>query len=224
MSDLATPTASRLTRPSLRDSRLIVGVLLVLASTVLGAVLFARAGQTVPMYAARGQLVPGQALTAADLVRVDVHLGDTGPAYLSAKEPLGADLWVLREVRPGELIPASGVGARSAITVQPVTLLVDPTSAAGLTMGSVVDVYVNRPAAKGAGAGGPDLAGPERSLAGVTVGRVEEAARVGVASTSPRSVQVLVPMEAVKGLVADVDLGAKITLVLVPGSVTKAPS
>ena len=48
MSDLATPTASRLTRPSLRDSRLIVGVLLVLASTVLGAVLFARAGQTVP--------------------------------------------------------------------------------------------------------------------------------------------------------------------------------
>ena len=51
--------------------------------------------------------------------------------------------------------------------------------------GSVVDVYVNRPVAKGAGAGGPDLAGPERSLAGVTVGRVEEAARVGVASTRP---------------------------------------
>ena len=35
MSDLPTPTASRLRSPSWRDSRLLVGVLLVLVSTVL---------------------------------------------------------------------------------------------------------------------------------------------------------------------------------------------
>ena len=82
MSDLPTPTASRVRAPSWRDSRLLVGLLLVLVSTVLGSVVVARADDRVPVYAARGDVAPGQRLTEADVVRVDVLLGDGAAGYL----------------------------------------------------------------------------------------------------------------------------------------------
>ena len=88
MSDLPTPTASRLRSPSWRDTRLLVGVLLVLVSTVLGSVVVARADDRVPVYAAKGQVAPGQRLTESDVVRVDVLLGD-GAAGLPARRPAG---------------------------------------------------------------------------------------------------------------------------------------
>ena len=224
MSDLTTPTASRLRRPSWRDSRLVVGVLLVLLSTVLGAVLLARADDRVPVYAARGTLVAGQHLGAADVVRVDVQLADAAAAYLSAARALAGDTYLVRDVRPGELIPASAVGTHADVGVQPLALLVDSTGASVLAVGSVVDVYVNRPSPQAVpGAAAAAYAGPERVLEAATVlGLSADDGILGTGAQS-RAVQVLVPRESVRQLVADVDLGSKITLVPVPGSVLGAP-
>ena len=63
MPDVPTPKAARLQKPSWRDTRLLVGVLLVLAATVLGSLTVAAADDRVPMYAANGPLLPGQPLT-----------------------------------------------------------------------------------------------------------------------------------------------------------------
>ena len=114
MTDLPTPTASRLRRPSWRDSRLVVGVLLVLVSTVLGALVVARADDRVPVWAARGQVAPGQQLTESDLVRVDVLLGD-GAATLPVgrHRPARADL---RAARPPTRRARPRLGGRSAPT------------------------------------------------------------------------------------------------------------
>ena len=223
MSDLPTPTASRLRSPSWRDSRLLVGVLLVLVSTVLGSVVVARADDRVPVYAAKGDVVPGQRLTDADVVRVDVLLGDGAAGYLPADRPLAGDTWSLRAMRPGVLIPVSGVGSAAAVDVQQVALLVDATSASALTAGSVVDVYVNRPK-EGSTVGLPTYAGPERVLESVSVVRV--AGEDGVLGTSAetRAVHVMVPRQSVRDVVADVDLGARITLVPVPGGASAAAS
>ncbi len=223
MTDLPTPSATRLRRPSWRDSRLLVGVLLVLASTVLGSVVVVRADDRVPVYAAKGQVAPGERLTDADVVRVDVLLGDGAASYLPADRAIPDDTWSLRELRPGELIPATSVGDSTAVEVQQVALLVDATSASALGAGSVVDVYVNRPE-KGSTVGLPTYAGPERSLEGVSVVRVaaDDAVLGGAAET--RAVHVMVPRDAVRDLVADVDQGARITLVPVPGGATSAAS
>ena len=223
MSDLPTPAASRLRAPSWRDTRLVVGVLLVLVSTVLGSVVVARADDRVPVWAAREQVPPGQRLTADDLVRVDVLLGDGSATYLSADRPLPDDTWALRDLHPGELVPAAAVGGAAAVTVQQVALLVDSTSAAALTPGSVVDVYVNRPE-KGAGVGLPTFVGPERVLEGVSVARVAADDGVLAGSGQSTAVHVMVPRDDVRAIVADVDLGARITLVPVPGGVAAAAS
>lgn len=223
MSDLPAPTASRLRTPSWRDSRLLVGVLLVLVSTVLGSVVVARADDRVPVYAAKGDLAPGQRLTEADVVRVDVLLGDGAARYLPADRPLAAGTWSLRALHPGELIPVSGVGSAADVEVQQVALLVDATSAAAITAGSVVDVYVNRPE-KGATVGVQTFAGPERVLEAVSVVRVASEDAVLGGSAETRAVHVMVPRDAVRDVVADVDLGARITLVPVPGGASVAAS
>ena len=234
MSDLSTPAAQRLRRPSWRDSRLLLGVLLVLASTAVGAWVMSRADDRVPMYAARSGLVPGQPLSADDVVRVDVLLGDAAADYVSAEQDVAPDLFVLREVRAGELIPRTALGTRERATHQPVALQVDATSASTLRAGSVVDVYVNRPLEPAAGptgaagalgpVGSRPLAGPELALEGVTVLGLSEDDTVMGGLGDTRAVQVMVPKDKVQGLVGDVDLGARITLVAVPGAVSQKAS
>lgn len=225
MSETSTPTAQRLRKPPWRDSRLLVGLILVLASTAVGAYVMSRADDRVPMYAAKSGLLAGQPLTADDVVRVDVQLGETGRDYVSAAAALPPDQFVLREVRAGELIPVSAVGPRNRAKSQPVALQVDATSASTLTEGSVVDVYVNRRAAPARGSvGGDTFEGPELALEAVTVvGLSRDDGMMGT-SGDTRPVQVMVPEEKVQSLVGDVDLGAKITLVAVPGAVAAKAS
>lgn len=144
MTDLPTTTASRLRPPSWRDSRLIIGVLLVLLSTVLGSVVVARADDRVPVYAAKGEVAPGQQARAADVVRVDVLLGDGAIGLPARRRPLPDDTWALapaprRTHPPGR---RRQVGCRDGANKSRSS---STTSASALTAGSVVDVYVNRP-------------------------------------------------------------------------------
>jgi SAF domain len=169
------------------------------------------------VFAAATQVAPGERLTPEDLTVVDVLLGDGAAEYLPADGPIADDAYALRALRPGELVPAASIGSAAEVGVQQVALLVDATSAAALAAGSVVDVYVNRPEEGSAGVGVPRLQGPERVLEGVSVVRVAGDDAVLGSATDTRAVQVMVPRAAVRDLVADVDVGARITLVPVPG-------
>jgi hypothetical protein len=216
MPDLPTPTATRLRRPSWRDGRLLVGILLVLLSSVIGSLAMAHADDRIPVYAAKVHLLPGEALTAERLTRVDVQLGDSTAAYLSAAADLAPETYVLREVRQGELVPLTALGGRDQVSLQPLTLMVDATSASALVVGSVVDAYVNPPV-KGSSTG--DFEGPELALQAVSVSRLAKSSTgLGSAATAAQAVQVMAPVDQVKDLIAKVDVGAKVTLVPVPGS------
>lgn len=219
MSDLPVPKASRLQKPAWRDSRLVVGLLLVLASVVLGSFVVAHADDRVAMFAAAGPLVPGHKLTEGDLTRVDVQLGAQAARYLSAEQGLAPDRYVLREVRAGELVPASSVGSHGDIEVQPLTLLVDAGSVASLEVGSQVDVYVN-PADPDEAAGGKHFTGPELALQAVSVSGLPRASGgLGGGSLSgDRPVQVMAPTDRIKDIIGKVDLGARVTVVPVAGS------
>ena len=218
MSDLPVPTAARLKRPGWRDTRLLVGLLLVVASVVLGSVVVARADDRVPVYAARRALVPGQPLSADDLTRVDVQLGSELPRYLSAAKGLTPGQFTLREVSAGELVPAGAVGGRDEVGVQPLTLSVDAGSATALQVGSRVDVYVN-PADQHAGSAGKAYTGPELTLTGVSVSSLPRTSGgLGGGAAGDRAIQVMAPTERIKGIIAGVDLGARITVVPVVGT------
>jgi hypothetical protein len=221
VSELPVPKATRLQRPRWRDGRLLVGVLLVLASVVLGSVVVSTADDRVPMYVARSALVPGQPVGEADLARVDVQLGASTGRYLSARQAVGPSRFVLRAVQAGELVPAAAVGDQRSVAVQPLTLVVDAGSAAALQVGSQVDVYANTPAA-GSGAGATTFAGPELVLQRASVSSLPQGdGGLGGGTGGGRPVQVMVPTDRVKDIIARVDQGARVTVVPVAGTVLR---
>ena len=215
MTALAAPIAGRLRRPSWKDTRLVVGLLLVLLATALGAAGLRAADHRVPVLAAKSILVPGQRLDPSQLTTVEVQVERTGEAYLPATADLPADGYVLREVRPGELIPTSAVGTASQVEVAPLAIGIDQVSAATLTIGSLVDVYADKPVT--ASGTTPQFGGPARVLERIFVGEVATPGS-GLGSTSRAYAQLLVPADRVSEIIGLVNAGAKITLVPVPGS------
>jgi hypothetical protein len=211
---LAEPAAKRLQRPSWRNTRLLVGLVLILLGTALGAKVVASADDTVPMYAALAGIRPGDHLGAENLRRVDVQLGDEAARYLSARAAVPEDSYALREVPEGELIPASAVAGRSAVTVQAVTVEVDANSARTLPQNAVVDVWVSPrdPQSTQERYLDATLALQRVSVSPVT----QDSGRFG-ASSSTMAVQLRVPRDKVAEVIGAVDKQARFTLVPVPG-------
>ena len=214
MVDLPAAPATRLRPPSWRDPRLLVGVLIVLLSVLLGAMVVGRADDTRPAYAATHPLVPGAALTTDDLRVVHVRLGDGGERYLAAGAGLPADRVVLRTVLPGELVPVSAVGRRDQVDVQPVGVPVAAEQAEPLVPGTLVDVWV---AARDRSQAQEAYEQPRRVAQAAQVGRTLRRAS-GLAGTSTATVQVLLTQDLIPDVLGAISNGARISLVAVPGS------
>jgi hypothetical protein len=136
------PPARRLPARRWRDWRLLLGLLLVLGSTVAGARLVAAADDTVGVWAADTELVPGTPLQADDLRLVPVLLETDENPYLAGPVPEGYVL--VRPVGAGELLPASAVLPADEVSssARLVSVAVDPAGLPGrLRRGAVVDVW-----------------------------------------------------------------------------------
>jgi hypothetical protein len=130
---------------SWRDLRLWIGVALVAVSALVGARLLDRADDTVALWAVRGEMAPGELVTADRLVARDVHFVDPADAerYVRVGAALPTQARLRRGLGTGELLPRSAVG-----TPEETGLLSVPISMPGLALppevapGSVVDVWV----------------------------------------------------------------------------------
>lgn len=211
-------TARRVQAPSWRDTRLLVGVLLVLASVLAGALVVARADKTAPVYAAARALTPGSALTADDLAVVSVRLEGAGGRYLSAGTRLVPGQVVLRAVASGELVPRSALGSRDQVDLRPVSVPVAADVAEPLGPGVLVDVWVaNRDPERGS----TSFAAPRQIAAAAEVAS-RSTRRGSLGSSTASSVQLLLTTELVPKVIQAVDNGSRITLVPVPATLPGA--
>lgn len=215
MTELASPSAKRLQPPSWRDSRLVVGVLLVVVAATLGANAVASADDRVPVWVAASNLVAGDEVEQTSFERADVRLADGMNGYLAADAPPPTGAFMLRDVRAGELVPASAVGGADAIDVQRVTVRADAMSTTGLARGSRVDVFVTP---KASGASDAASTPTKKVLQSAAVAAVLTSSS-GFGSGSMTSVQIYVPSDKVQPLVEAVDGEAKLTLVPSVGAV-----
>jgi len=127
---------------------MVIGILLVLASVVLGVRVLTAADSTVPVLTAARDVTPGQPVRAADFEVRNVGLDDSAQLYL-AELPAAADpqSWVVsRELARGELVPREALAPASELasarTVRYLTLALPVSEAPpGLVAGSVVDVW-----------------------------------------------------------------------------------
>lgn len=165
-----TPTARRASAPGWRDPRLWIGIAVVAASMLVGALVLGTSDDTVALWAATDAMGPGHVLTADDLTvrRVGFADPDDADLYLGADEQLPADLRLLHGVADGELLPRTAVGRADGAGLRQVPISVAADQVPGsVGSGDVVDVYL-RPSTRSGCAGTPVCSG-RPVLAGVTV-------------------------------------------------------
>jgi len=123
------------------DPRLVVGLVLVLASVAGVYALVASAQTSTAVYAARDTLAVGDIVHADDLVASHVRLGDAASHYLSSADVPADGLVVTRTVAQGELVPSSAVADSGNATLTSVVVTAAAPLASSIDTGSGVDIW-----------------------------------------------------------------------------------
>jgi hypothetical protein len=210
------PPASRLATPSWLDTRLVLGVLLVLVAVVVGARVLASADESQSVWATTRALAPGSTLDDDDLERVRVRLFDSEGGYVpaGAGDPAPTGYVLTRGLGGSELLPRGALRAPGELAeLRDVSVPVEPGHLPGdLDTGELVDVYVTvkEPAPASPSAATP--AGPTRLvLRDVPVKRRDSDDR----GAADEAVVLSVPV-ADAGELVDAVRGGTVDLVRVP--------
>ncbi|MHA7220771.1 CpaB family protein [Arthrobacter sp. RHLT1-20] len=201
---------ARLKKPSWKDPRLLVGILLVLASVVGVISLLGAADQTTEAFSAREPIAVGERLTADKLNRVKVRLGDVEQHYLTPESGLAEGLVAVQRIGKDQLLPRESLGRLDALDRKPVAVTIDEALPGQAVAGSRVDVWVANPDTRN-GFSPPTLLLPGAEIAQITTGST------ALGSARSTVVMVLVPDEQMPQLLGAQANKAKISVVWNPG-------
>jgi hypothetical protein len=191
------------------DPRIVLGVVLVAASTLGVTGVVQGLNRTVPVYRAAGPLVAGARISAADLVATPVRLGPADPLYLSGPVP-PAGYVVTRTIAAGEIVPLSALGSASAVDEASVVVDLSTRLSGSIVPGAVVDVWSS---AKKAGST-TEYGVPVVLVSGATV--VRTIAPQGIVQAAQQNtVELQVPRDDVAAVLQAVADGARISAVAV---------
>lgn len=196
------PTVGRLKRPSWRDPRLLVGLVLIAIAVVAVSTTIRASDRTAPYYAAKDVLTPGTVLAESDVTVTHVRVSDG--VYLSAESEAPWGAVVTRVVGEGELVPVEAVGVADDVEVRAVAVRTTSPLAGDIGTGSIVDVWLTVETD-----GGP---ASEPVAEGVVVSQIERdsgAFAVGSAET----VYVLVPQAAMSEFLGAIATDGQISIV-----------
>lgn len=211
---LATGTqaaAPRLKKPSWKDPRLLVGILLVLASTAGVVALVGSADQTTEVFAVDEAIPLGTPVTAEDFAVVPVRLGDVEGSYLPVADGIPDKAVATGLLRKGELVSRSDLGAADELDRKPVGLRVDDPLPSGTQAGSRVDVWSSMPDEQNG------FKEPQQILSGAEISELTIDESV-LGATRATEILVLVEDDDLSALLSARSNGAKIAVVLNPAA------
>ncbi len=152
-----------------RRFRTIAAILTILFCIVAGVGLINAANRTVSLWGVARDLGVGSTIHSSDLVLRQVNLDRSTNIYLAGEfEPVG--LYVTRDLRTGELLPATAVAKSNGLAMRRVvTVGVESRHfPPDIKRGDLVDLYVTP-----RGSDGEILGAPERVIGDVVVDSVE---------------------------------------------------
>lgn len=210
---VASAAAGRLKKPSWKDPRLLLGILLVLASVAGVIALVGAADQTTEVYAANGPIAVGEKLTPGNVSRVKVRLGDVESRYFTAESGLPEGLVAVQRIGRDQLVPRESLGKPDALNRKPVAITIEEALPEQAVAGSRVDVWVALPDTRN-GFSEPKLLLPVAEIAEITPGST------ALGSSRSTVVLVLVADEQMPKLLGAQANKAKISVVWNPGGGT----
>lgn len=186
------------------DPRLVIGLVLIAASTFGVWTLVSGLDDGVEVFVARDTLTPGTRIGAEDLATESVRLGASASHYLVAGELPDGGLVVARTIEAGELVPDAAVDDTDRSGLATVVVPSRGPLPADVAAGTRVDVWT---AKEGDGGFEP----PTVLVSGAEIAGVIESE--GMVSTGGTSVELLVPREKVAALLGALASGDAIDLV-----------
>lgn len=169
MSQTMARTAVRLKKPSWKDPRLLIGILLVLTSVAGVVALVGTADRTTEVYAARESIAVGEKVTREKITTVRVRLDDVESSYLTAKTGLPEGKVAVQRIGRNQLLPRESLGSTDSLDRKPVAITVEESLPAQAVAGARVDVWVALPDARN-GFAEPQLLLPGAEIAEITPG------------------------------------------------------
>lgn len=151
------------------DPRVVLGLILVVASVVGVLAVLRAADRTVTLYRAGSVIAAGERVDADDLAAIRVRLGGLEGRYLASGAVPAGGLVATRSIGAGELIPRSAVSARSASATTAVVIALDSPVSRAVTEGALVDVWASADVGPG-----ERTAAPVVLASGVLVVRAEQ--------------------------------------------------
>jgi hypothetical protein len=210
----ATATAARLRRPSWKDPRLLVGILLVLVSVAGVVFLVNGADRTTEVYAARDGIAVGEQITPENVVRAKVRLGETEQHYIPVESGLPEGMVAVQRIGKDQLVPRASLGEVDDLDRKPVAITVEGTLPSQAVAGARVDVWVAQPDAKNG------FSEPKLLLPGAEIAEVAEGSSA-LGSTKTTVLMVLVEDGQMPALLGAQANDAKISVVWNPGGGTR---
>jgi hypothetical protein len=197
---------ARADRGALRlDPRLLIGIVLIAASTTGVWALVSGLDDSVEVYAARDTITPGTRIDHADLTTESVRLGATADQYLLPGELPEGGLVVSRTIEAGELVPDSAVDDADRTGLATVVVPSRGALPSGLDAGATVDVWSARQVER------DRYEPPAVLVARAEIAGIQEPE--GMVDSGGASVELLIPREKVAALLEALAAGDAIDLV-----------
>lgn len=190
------------------DPRLIVGVLLVLASTAGAYFVISSAYSTVDVYALKSAVIAGDGIDESDLRVVSVNLASMSDTYVRVGQ-LESGAVVTRTVGAGELLPSGAVGSVKSMNQARLVVTVSDGLALDTPVGTTVDLWATT--------SDPYSSQPSSStivVPGATYARTLEAD--AYATDGAQRIELLVPRASLRALLAAQGDGS--SLIAIPTS------
>lgn len=138
---MSSPTPKRVKTPSWLDLRLVAGVVLVLASVLVGAKVVSGARHTYRMVSVTGDLAVGSTLRSSDLALVEVRLPGRGDGIYLSDSSRAVGKQLNRALAKGELLPITALGDPPTSTTLSVPF--EAGNAPALRAGQRIEVWVS---------------------------------------------------------------------------------
>ncbi|GAA1489911.1 SAF domain-containing protein [Brachybacterium sacelli] len=210
-----TAPVMRLRRPRWKDPRLIVGIVLVVASVLMGALLISRLAATTPVLIAKSPIVPGDEIDPGDLATVEMRLGEQEGLYVGALGMIPEGAVATRAIQVGELLPLSAVGQAADVPLRPIVIPVATTVAESVQPGAKVELWHTGPAPEEGGGGEAELL-----VSDGIVRHIDEGSSLGMRSMS---VEVLVPRNDLSAVLQVLAQEERLDVIGVPGAYGVTP-
>lgn len=137
-----TALTPRLRKPTVKDPRLIVGILLVAVSVLIGVWAVNSAKDLTTVFVARETIAQGQAVTQSELRPIEVNLGSQTDAYFTKPLDSNVAYYAQETIRGGEFISIHSLGNQAQQDQRVVSITTSTPLPAEVGVGTKLDLWV----------------------------------------------------------------------------------